>query len=200
MAKFAGASLHLMTAKSFVVLLASVLTIPATAQISTKAEPGAVKWLTMEQAMEKSKVEKRKLFIDVYTDWCGWCKVMDKNTFTEPIVAKLLNEKFYAVKFNAEQREDVVFNGTTYKFVAYGNSGSNQLAAALLNNQLSYPTVVFVDEDLKSVFPLPGYRKPEEFHKFVAFFALEYYKKGQNAWTEFEKAYKSPYTTPTGGK
>src|SRR5690242_17457474 len=85
-----------------------------------------VNWMTFEQAIEKSKTEKRAIFIDVYTDWCGWCKVMDKSTFNDPEVAKLLNEKFYAVKFNAEQREDVTFQGTTFKFVASGQSGYHQ--------------------------------------------------------------------------
>src|SRR5688572_1236536 len=126
-------------------------------------EVTAVKWLTFEEAVEKSKTEKRKIFIDVYTDWCGWCKVMDKNTFSEAKVAKILNEKFYPVKFNAEQREDVVLNGKTYKFVANGNSGYHELAAALLNNQLSYPTVVFLDEKFNMIQPLAGYMKPAEF-------------------------------------
>ncbi|HEY3429872.1 MAG TPA: DUF255 domain-containing protein, partial [Cyclobacteriaceae bacterium] len=102
-------------------------------------EDKMVKWMTFEEALEKSKTEKRKIFIDVYTDWCGWCKVMDKNTFGEANVAKILNEDFYPVKFNAEQRENVVFNGTTFKFVASGNNGYHELAAALLNNKLSYP-------------------------------------------------------------
>jgi uncharacterized protein YyaL (SSP411 family) len=48
----------------------------------------AVNWVTFEQAVELSKKDKRKVFIDVYTDWCGWCKVMDKNTFSDPKVAK----------------------------------------------------------------------------------------------------------------
>lgn len=152
-----------------------------------------VKWLTFEQAVEKSKTEKRKIFIDVYTDWCGWCKVMDKNTFSEPNVAKILNEKFYPVKFDAEQTEDVVFSGTTFKFVPYGNKGTHQLAAALLNNQLSYPSVVFLVEDYTQAFPIAGYRKPEEFHKYLLFFADDHFKNGQNAWQDFEKAYKSPY-------
>lgn len=152
-----------------------------------------VKWLSFEQAVELNKKEKRKIFIDVYTDWCGWCKVMDKNTFSEPTVAKLLNEKFYPVKFDAEQREDVIFNGTTFKFVPYGNKGSHQLAMALLNNQMSYPTVVFMDEEYKAAYPIAGYRKADEFHKFLVFFAEDHFKKGQNAWGEFEKTYKSPY-------
>ena len=89
---------------------------------------------------------------------------MDKNTFNDPQVSKLLNEKFYAVKFNAEQREDVVFDNHTFKFVPSGRNGYHELAAALLNNQLSYPTVVFLDEEFKMIQPLAGYRQAPEFH------------------------------------
>ncbi len=183
-------------------LVLAMLAPLAQAQVtaSTKpmlAEGGAVKWYTFEQAIEKNKAEKRTIFIDVYTDWCGWCKVMDKNTFNEPQVAKLLNEKFYAVKFNAEQTEDVVFNGTTFKFVPYGNKGNHQLAMALLmNNQMSFPTVVFLNENYTSAFPIPGYRKPEEFHKYLVFFSEGYDKKGEHAWQDFDKVYKSPYPVP----
>ncbi|HNT51001.1 MAG TPA: DUF255 domain-containing protein, partial [Cyclobacteriaceae bacterium] len=114
----------------------SVLFIAMVGQLwAQEKTESAVKWMTFEEAVEKSKTEKRKIFIDVYTDWCGWCKVMDKNTFTDPKIASLLNEKFYAVKFDAEQTADVNFRGTTFKFVPYGNKGSHQLAMALLNNQ-----------------------------------------------------------------
>jgi thioredoxin-related protein len=158
---------------------------------ASKSSP--VKWMTFEQAVEKNKIDKRKIFVDVYTDWCGWCKVMDKNTFADPVVAKLLNEKFYPVKFDAEQTADVLFNGTTFKFVPYGNKGTHQLAAALLNNQLSYPTVTFLEEDFSAVYPIPGYRKPEEFHPYLIFFSENQHKKGQNSYAEFMKTYKSPY-------
>lgn len=159
---------------------------------SFKSAPeGEVKWMTFAEAVEKSKTEKRKIFIDVYTDWCGWCKVMDKNTFSEAKVAKILNEKFYPVKFNAEQREDVVLNGTTYKFVASGNSGYHQLAAALLNNKLSYPTVVFLDDNFNMIQPLAGYLKPEEFHPIVQFIGDDHYKTIK--WADWQSTYKSPY-------
>lgn len=147
--------------------------------------------MTFAEAVEKSKTEKRKIFVDVYTDWCGWCKVMDKNTFSEPKIAKILNEKFYPVKFNGEQREDVVLNGTTYKFVTSGNSGYHELAAALLNKQLSYPTVVFLDENFNMIQPLPGYRKPEEFHPIVQFIGEGHYKTEK--WPDWQATYKSPY-------
>jgi len=161
------------------------------AALSSNPE-GVVAWMTFEQALEKSKTEKRKIFIDVYTDWCGWCKVMDKNTFSEPNVAKILNEQFYPVKFNAEQPEDVVFNGTTFKFVPSGNKGYHQLAAALLNNQLAYPTVVFLDEEFRMIQPLQGYQKAPEFHKIIQFIGGDHYKKTK--WDEWQTIYKSPFT------
>lgn len=159
---------------------------------SMSPEKGAtVNWLTWEQAVEKSKSEKRKIFIDVYTDWCGWCKVMDKSTFSDPKIAHILNENFYPVKFNAEQREDVQFSGTTFKFVSTGNSGYHQLAAALMNNQMSYPTVVFLDEEFRMIQPLPGYQKAEEFHKIVQFIGEDFFRK--TTWQEWQSQYKSPY-------
>lgn len=150
-----------------------------------------VRWLTFEEAVEKSKAEKRLIFIDVYTDWCGWCKVMDKNTFSEPLIAKILNEKFYPVKFNAEQREDVMFQGNRFKFVPYGNGGSHELAAALLNNRLSYPTVVFLDENFGMIQPLPGYQKAPEFHKIIQYIGEGHFRKTK--WADWQNQYKSPY-------
>jgi thioredoxin-related protein len=166
-----------------VAVLGTVLTsmTPMKEQIT---ENPPVQWMTFEEAVQKSKTEKRKIFIDVYTDWCGWCKVMDKKTFNDPAVAKILNEKFYPVKFNAEQKEDVVFNGNTFKFIPSGASGVHQLAAALLNNQLSYPTVVFLDEGFNMIQPLPGYREAPEFHKIVQFIGEDFYKTMK--WQEWE--------------
>ncbi|MBS1978552.1 MAG: DUF255 domain-containing protein [Bacteroidetes bacterium] len=157
---------------------------------------GPVKWMSFEEAVQRSKTEKRKIFIDVYTDWCGWCKVMDKNTFSEPHVAQILNEKFYPVKFDAEQKEDIVFNGTTFKFVPYGNKGTHQLAMALLNNQLAYPTVVFLDEDFRMIQPLQGYQKTEEFHKIITFIGEDHFKKMK--WADWQSVYKSPYGAASG--
>ena len=179
------------------VILPGVLGLMLITLVSMAPEPGsregevAVQWLTFEQAVEKSKTEKRKIFIDVYTDWCGWCKVMDKKTFSEPAVARLLNEKYYPVKFNAEQREEVFFRGTTFKFIEYGSRGTHQLAAALLKNELSYPSVVFLNEDFAIMDVVKGYRQAAEFHRIADFYAGDFYKtKDVGAW---ESQYKSPF-------
>lgn len=147
-----------------------------------------VQWLTFEEAVEKSKVEKKKIFIDVYTDWCGWCKVMDKNTFNEPTIAAYLNDNFYPVKLNAEQREDITYEGHTYKWVPGGRNGYHELAAGLLNNKLSFPTVVFLDEDFKILSPLPGYHKPDFFEKVVTYFGDDHYKT--TSWKDYEQNFQ----------
>ncbi|WP_276374213.1 DUF255 domain-containing protein [Chryseolinea sp. H1M3-3] len=179
--------------KAFAILGSVVMLTSLTAMtwIDTPAAEGQVKWLTFEEAVKKSEREKRPIFVDVYTDWCGWCKVMDKSTFNDPEVAKLLNEKFYAVKFDAEQTGDVVFKGNTFKFVPSGSKGYHQLAAALLNNQMSYPTVVFLTENFEMIQPLPGYRKAPEFHKIAQFIGEGHYKSVK--WAEWENRYASPY-------
>lgn len=197
-----------MKATKFFIIALSALSLSAFGQeASVKKETvisteGPVKWMTWDEAVTRSKTEKRKIFIDVYTDWCGWCKVMDKNTFSEPNIAKLLNEEFYAVKFDAEQTEDVTFNGTTFKFIPQGNRGVHQLAAALLNNQMSYPTVVFLDENFGMISPVPGYQKPEQFHVSLSYVASDAFKKGIKIDDYVKTQYKSPFTQPkeNGGK
>ena len=180
---------HLLKTLNVILLVAFSLIWSGMRSISK--EEGLVKWMSFEEAIQLSKKEKRKIFIDVYTDWCGWCKVMDKNTFSDPQVAKVLNENFYPVKFNGEQKEDVQFDGHTFKFVASGNKGYHQLAAALLNNQLSYPTVVFLDENFRMIQPLPGYKSPPEFHKIAKYIGEDFYKAV--AWKDYQDQYKSPY-------
>lgn len=149
-----------------------------------------VEWLTFEQAIEKSKVEKRKIFIDVYTDWCGWCKVMDRETFNHEVISKYLNDKYYAVKLNAEQKESISFNGKTFDFVPQGNRGYHELAAALLNGKMSYPTVVFLDENFNMLQPLPGYQKPKFFDMVLRYIGDDHFKNTK--WEEFQKEYESP--------
>ena len=74
-----------------------------------------IKWYTWEEAIQANKTVKKKFIIDLYTDWCGWCKVMDKKTFTQSEIASYINEHFYPIKFDAEQKTPVVYNNHTFK-------------------------------------------------------------------------------------
>jgi thioredoxin-related protein len=122
----------------------------------------AIKWMSWQEAVEANKKEKKKIFIDCYTDWCGWCKKMDASTFTDPKVAELMNKHFYAVKFDAEQKENIVFDNHTFKYIASGSRGVHELAYALLDGQLGYPAFVYLDEKFQRVTISPGYKTPEQ--------------------------------------
>jgi thioredoxin-related protein len=140
--------------------------------------------------VELAKKEPRKIFIDVYTDWCGWCKIMDANTFNHKVIADYLNTKFYPVKFNAEQKEDIVLGNMTFKYVPNGKRGYHELAAALLNGQMSYPSVVFLTENVEMITPVPGYIKPKEFDPILKYIGEDYYKTEK--FEEWKLTYKSP--------
>ncbi len=139
-------------------------------------EKPSVKWYTIEEVQTLVKKEPRKIFIDMYTDWCGWCKVMDKKTFTDPKVIEMLNTDYYAVKFNAEGKAEVTFKDRKFKFVPQGSRGYHELAATLMQGKLSYPTSVFLDENLNLISPLPGYYPPEKLLPILEFIGKDYYK------------------------
>ena len=70
-----------------------------------------IQWISFEDAVERCAKEPKMVFIDVYTDWCGWCKRMDQSTFVNPVIAKYMNEHFYCVKFDAERQDTLTFQG-----------------------------------------------------------------------------------------
>lgn len=146
-----------------------------------------INWLTLEQAIEKSKTEKRKIFVDVYTTWCGWCKHMDSTTFINGAVAKYLNDHYYPVKFNAEQQEDITFKDKTYRFKKSGTRGHHELAAEWLNNRLTFPTIVFLDENMTLIQPLAGYQDAVKMEAIINYFATDSHKKVP--WESYEKRF-----------
>ena len=135
-----------------------------------------IRWYTWEQAVELNKKAPKKIFVDVFTPWCGWCKVMDRETFTKDDVAAYMSENFYCVKLNAEQREPITYEGKKFEFVTEGKSGVHTLAYALLDGKMSYPTVVYLNERFERIMISPGYKKPEQILPELKFTKEEAYK------------------------
>lgn len=165
------------------------------APVLAKKAMGKVNWLTIEEAVEKNKTEKRKIFIDVCTSWCGWCKHMDSTTFVNLSVANYLNEHFYPVKFNAEQTGDIFFKNKTYRFKKDGGRGCHELAAEWLNNRLSFPTVVFLDENLNTIQPLGGYLDANKLEAILNYFGTDSHRT--TPWETYEKKFSN---AKSGGK
>ncbi len=130
---------------------------------TTEINSSEIKWYTLEEALAAQEKNDKKIFIDMYTDWCKWCKVMDQKTFTDKEVIQYMNENFYAVKFNAEQKEAITFKGKKYDFVQSGRRGIHTLAYELMDRSASYPSFVLLDENLNSLGQIKGYKAPTQF-------------------------------------
>jgi thioredoxin-related protein len=158
------------------IIIASVVFLTIfTGAFAQNVPMARVKWYTMEQALELQKQSPRKIFIDIYTDWCGWCKRFDQETFGHPEVAAYLNTHFYPVKFNAESLEPIQFGEYTFINEGKGNRPTHQFAIALLQGQMSYPSVVFINEQLQLIGAFPGYRPPAKFESLMNYIKSENY-------------------------
>jgi thioredoxin-related protein len=158
-------------------------TAPATAALSaggasgayasaTEASEGKVKWLSIEQAYKANQKEPRKWMIDLYTDWCGWCKVMDRETFSNPQVAQVFSKKYYAIKYNPEKEADFML-------------GNQSFRAMLQNKVTGYPTTVYLDENLNMIQPIGGFMKVADYMPIITFFGYDHYKS--DPWEKFQK-------------
>ena len=150
-----------------------------------------INWMSIEEAEARCAEEPRMVFIDVYTDWCGWCKRMDKDTFSNPVIAKYMNDHVYAVKLNAETSDTITFQGQQY--VGYvredGRNGSHRLARTLLKGKMSYPSYVIMNEEMRVLQVIGGYQKAEAFEPMIHFFGDEAYKVMNG--NDFMKEFKS---------
>lgn len=140
------------------------LSAPATG-VAAAANP--VSWLTIEEAAQKLQEKPRPILIDLYTNWCGWCKQMDRKTYSNKQVAQYLNDKFYTVKFDAETRSTVTWQGRSYGYDPQYKC--NMLAVYLAHGRLEFPTTVIIAPGYDPQ-AIPGYMEPKEFEMLVKFF------------------------------
>ena len=140
-----------------------------------------INWISLEKAVELQKKTPKKILIDMYTVWCGPCKMLDKNTFANESVANYINAHYYAVKFNAEGNEVLTFKGKLYENPNYNpkkakrRNSAHQLARSL--GVRAFPTIVFLNENADLVAPLKGYQTPKQLEVYLKLFKGEDYKK-----------------------
>lgn len=171
------------------IIIAFLLLGGATLTMAQPEEQGKVKWYTIQEVEQLSKNEPRKVMIDVYTDWCGWCKKMDANTFDHPVIAEYINKNFYPVKLNAETKDEITFMGKTFKYVQNGRNGYNELAAGLLNGQMSFPSIAYLNEKLELLGAIPGYRPPKEMESILNYINEDKFE--DQTLSDYEKTFTS---------
>ncbi|MBW2936842.1 thioredoxin family protein [Aureisphaera sp. CAU 1614] len=150
-----------------------------------------IKWMTMNEALEAQAKNPKKIFIDMYTVWCGPCKLLDRNTFSNSDVIAFINKNFYAVKFNAEGNEVVNYKGKVYQNPTYDPAKAKKRNSAHQFSRFmgvnAYPTVLFIDESGNLINRVKGYRTPPQLEIYLKLFGTDLWKSitTQEAYQEY---------------
>ncbi len=168
------------------VSLLLVLGWPAEAQQATGGgSTGSVQWRNWSSVQAGSLRQKAMVFI--YADWCALCKRMETEVFESEPVAQRIRQFFIPVRFNSEQREPMVYQGSTYEYIREGDVRYHGLAAKLMGGRISYPGLVFLDESGQVIQALSGFRNADELLMALTYFGENHYKT--TPWSTFQRHY-----------
>jgi Thioredoxin-related protein len=154
--------------KTAIMIIAMVF-IASSLQSQSTVKKSELTWNSFETGMKKAQTSKKKILIDVYTDWCSWCTKMDKEVYTDPKVREYLSKNFVIVKLNAEGNETVHFKGQAFS--------PAELAAEF--GVTGYPATLFLKDDSDPITLLPGYMEAPMFLHVLSFIAENHYEKKQ---------------------
>lgn len=171
-------------AAGMIFLAVSAFAVPEPDVIPRKTSNQPIQWMTFAEAMEQSRIEPRKIFVNLSTQWCPSCRKMDQTTFRNEAIVNYISEKYYAVKFDGGSNEEIVLNGETY-----GKEGRVHHLAMFLSRRSSvvFPTYAVMDEDFQNPQPVYGYQDPESLDKFLTFFGEDYHESTE--WEIFDQTY-----------
>ena len=160
----------------------------------------SINWVTMDKALELQKNAPKNIMIDVYTTWCGPCKMLDKNTFTNKDLIAFVNANYYAVKFNAEGNELVNYKNQLFKNINYDPAKAKRRNSAHQFSQYlgvrAYPTIVFLDHNAELIAPIPGYQTVQKIEIYLQLFKDQTYKdvNSQEAFNTYYQNFKPTFT------
>lgn len=156
--------------------------------VGQPAGSGLVNWMTIEEAAAKLQNEQRPVLVDLYTTWCGWCKQMDRKTYSNKQVAQYVLDNYYPVKIDAETHSVINWKGKAYQFSP--DFRSNEFAVYLTGGRLEFPTTIIIPPggDPQAI---PGYMEPKQIELLLRYFGEGNYKKF--SFEDFQKKFKASW-------
>lgn len=149
--------------------------------------PDKILWLNLEEAKNISVQANRKVMVFLYTDWCVWCRKMEKNTFRNETIANIVNSNFLPVTFDAENEKAIEFQNKSYSYQDIEPRGVHELAMELMGGRVTYPTIAFFNEKWELIQSIPNFHAADEFEMILTYFAGDFFKK--TPWTSYKKNY-----------
>ncbi len=178
--------------KSFLLV---ILFLHVSAASFSQFEEGLVKWLSLKEAQELNKKQPKPFLVDVYTDWCGWCKHMMKTTYSNPNIANYINTFYYPVKFNAETKDTIEYNGKIYKPTSTAPKTPHELAIKFLGTALSYPSTIFVTNNFEYNLLSQGFLEEKKIEPLLVYVVENIFKNAP--YEDFSKQFEHTFYDTT---
>jgi thioredoxin-related protein len=172
-----------------IILLALGFAIITSSFKDASSEAQKMNWMELKDVVQKLEVEKKPVLIDLYTNWCHWCKVMDKKTYSNPQVISYLEEHFYVAKVDAESKNDISWKNKTYTYNRPYKI--NDFALYLTQNQPSFPSTIILVDEIPVPIAIPGFMEPKELEMIVKYFGEGAYKS--KTFPEFQKTFRASW-------
>ncbi len=170
-------------------ILALILGVISSSFTLSSPSAGKINWLELSDVNAKLVVQQKPVLIDLYTNWCHWCKVMDKKTYSNPKVIEYLEEHFYLAKVDAESKDVITWKNKSYSYNQPYKI--NDFALFLTQGQPSFPSTIIIVDDIPTPIAIPGFMEPKELELIVKYFGEGAYK--DKTFPEFQKTFRSTW-------
>lgn len=151
--------------KFFLTTLAAIFVLSCSSAFDD--EPSVFSWVSMEEAQYSAKSDGKKILVNVYTDWCEYCKKMDATIYSDSLIRTSIAEYYHSVRLNADSDETVRFNGEEI----------SQYELARLMGIRSYPTILFLSSEGDLILQINGYMPPQDFSNMITFIGEDIFQK-----------------------
>jgi thioredoxin-related protein len=166
-------------------LLLLIAAAPSPAQAQAGAQEKQIQWLDWDTGMALAQRTGRPVLVDVYTDWCGWCKRMDRDVYANPEVREYLSSRFVTIKLDAEAPDPAHYEGRDH----------TSITLAERFKVTSYPMTIFLKSNGQHSINVPGYVPAEKFLTVLRYIGEGHLDRGV-AWDAFNRKQANPPRPP----